>query len=164
MTPRLSQLSWFDVWNKVDKEKCRLASYSRQPISCIANVTISPAALNLADFHLTMPEFIPPTPASSNDVRFFNWPGAGEEISEALKMTHACVIPPGASVIHVGGQAGIKSDGTVPTDLTEEIREAFSHIELSLREAGLTGTSEEVWACVYKVCSLRHGMGCLTSI
>lgn len=111
-----------------------------------------------------MPEFIPPTPASSNEVRFFNWPGAGEEISEALKMTHACVIPPGASVIHVGGQAGIKSDGTVPTDLTEEIREAFSHIELSLREAGLTGTSEEVWGCVFKVWSPTPGTDCLNSI
>ncbi|KAH0423028.1 endoribonuclease L-PSP [Colletotrichum camelliae] len=98
-----------------------------------------------------MPEFIPQTPASASGVRFFNWPGAGEEISETLKMTHACVIPPGASIIHVGGQAGIKGDGTVPADLTEEIREAFSHIELSLREAGLTGSSEEVWACVYKV-------------
>lgn len=111
-----------------------------------------------------MPEFIPPTRASSNGVRFFNWPGAGEEISESLSMTHASVIPPGASIIHVGGQVGIKSDGTVPTDLAEEIREAFSHIELSLREAGLTGSSEEVWACVYIVRGSAPGTDCLTSI
>lgn len=101
-----------------------------------------------------MPEFIPQTPAPANGVRFFNWPDAGEEISESLKMTHACVIPPGASIIHVSGQAGIRSDNTVPVDLTEKIREAFSHIELSLREAGLTGSSEDVWACVYKVMHL----------
>ncbi|KAL2675740.1 hypothetical protein Neosp_011931 [[Neocosmospora] mangrovei] len=98
-----------------------------------------------------MPEFIPSTTAPANGVRFFNWPGAGEEISETLGFTHACIIPPGATIIHVGGQAGITPEGTVPSDLEEEIHEAFSHIELSLRAAGLTGTRQEVWACVYKV-------------
>ncbi|EEU49016.1 uncharacterized protein NECHADRAFT_75758 [Fusarium vanettenii 77-13-4] len=98
-----------------------------------------------------MPEFIPSTTAPANGVRFFNWPGAGEEISETLGFTHACIIPPGATIIHVGGQAGITPEGTVPSDLEEEIHAAFSHIELSLRAAGLTGTRQEVWACVYKV-------------
>ncbi|KIL88351.1 endoribonuclease l-psp [Fusarium avenaceum] len=91
-----------------------------------------------------MLEFIPPTQAPANGIRFFNWPGSGEQISDSLKFTHACVIPPNASIIHVGGQAGITDEGTVPTDLGDEIREAFSHIELSLRSAGLTGTSAEV--------------------
>ncbi|KAI8719892.1 hypothetical protein NCS52_00771500 [Fusarium sp. LHS14.1] len=98
-----------------------------------------------------MPEFIPSTTAPANGVRFFNWPGAGEEISEALGFTHACIIPPGATIIHVGGQAGITPEGTVPSDVEEEIHEAFSHIELSLRAAGLAGTRQEVWACAYKV-------------
>lgn len=98
-----------------------------------------------------MPEFIPQTPAPANNVRFFNWPGAGEDISETLKMTHAAVIPPGVSTIHVGGQVGLTAQGTVPAELAEEITEAFAHIELSLRAAGLTGTKQEVWAHVYKV-------------
>ncbi|KAG6355010.1 hypothetical protein INS49_004091 [Diaporthe citri] len=94
-----------------------------------------------------MPEFIPKTPAPANNIRFFNWPGAGEEISEILKVTHAAVIPPGVSTIHVGGQVGL----TVPAELEEEVKEAFEHIELSLRAAGLPGTKQEVWAYVYKV-------------
>lgn len=66
-------------------------------------------------------------------------------------MTHAAVIPPGVSTIHVGGQVGLTAQGTVPADLEEEIKEAFEHIELSLRAAGLSGTKQEVWAHVYKV-------------
>lgn len=110
-----------------------------------------------------MLEFIPPTQAPANGIRFFNWPGSGEQISDSLKFTHACVIPPNASIIHVGGQAGITDDGTVPSDLGDEIREAFSHIELSLRSAGLTGTSAEVWACVYKASVLLLLTACITS-
>lgn len=102
-------------------------------------------------YYSNMPEFIPRTPAPANNVRFFNWPGAGEQISETLEMTHAAVIPPGVSTIHVGGQVGLTPQGTVPADLEEEIKEAFEHIELSLRAAGLTGTKQEVWAYVYKV-------------
>lgn len=102
-----------------------------------------------------MPEFVPNTSAPANGVRYFNWPGAGVEISESLGMTHAVVIPPGVSIIHVGGQAGITAEGTVPVDLGEEITEAFEHIELSLREAGLTGSRHDVWGHVFRVCFLR---------
>ncbi|KAH7136945.1 hypothetical protein B0J13DRAFT_625558 [Dactylonectria estremocensis] len=98
-----------------------------------------------------MPEFIPKTLAALANVRFFNWPGAGVTISETLGMTHAAVTPPGASIIHVGGQAGITAEGTVPSNLEDEITEAFSHIELSLREAGLTGSRHDVWGCVFRI-------------
>lgn len=98
-----------------------------------------------------MPQFIPKTLASASGVKFFNWPGAGVTISETLGMTHAAVIPPGASIIHVGGQAGITAEGTVSSNLEDEITEAFQHIELSLREAGLTGSRYDVWGCVFRV-------------
>lgn len=98
-----------------------------------------------------MPEFIPKTPAPANNIRFFNWPGPGEAVSEDLGFTHACTIPADAVIIHVGGQGGIAADGTIPKDSEEEIILAFEHIELCLREAGLTGSKHDVWGCVYKV-------------
>lgn len=98
-----------------------------------------------------MTEFVPSTLAPASSIRFFNWLGAGVEISEQLGMTHAVTIPPGTSIIHVGGQAGITAEGTVPSDLEDEITEAFAHIELSLREAGLSGLRHDVWGCIFRI-------------
>ncbi|KAH8589867.1 hypothetical protein B0O99DRAFT_636015 [Bisporella sp. PMI_857] len=98
-----------------------------------------------------MPAYIPDTKAAENGVEFFNWPGPGEAISETLNVTHAVVIPPGASIIQIGAQVGNTDSGAVPEDIEDEITEAFRHIELSLRESGLTGSITDVWGCVYRI-------------
>ncbi|KPM35790.1 hypothetical protein AK830_g10781 [Neonectria ditissima] len=104
-----------------------------------------------------MPEFIPKTLAVLANVKFFNWPGAGVTIFETLGMTHTAVIPPDVSIIHVGGQTGITAEGTVSDNLEDEITEAFAHIELSLREAGLKGSRHDVWGCVFRVFKAHVG-------
>lgn len=48
----------------------------------------------------------------------------------------------------VGGQVGIADDGSVPEDLTAEVREAFEHVGRALRATGL---GEDAWEYVYKV-------------
>lgn len=58
------------------------------------------------------------------------------------------VLPANASTIIVGGQVGIKDDGSVSANLTEEVEEAFRHVEKALQAAGL---GEDAWEYVFKV-------------
>lgn len=75
--------------------------------------------------------------------QFRNWPGAGEKAAEHFGLTHAVVVPANARTVIVGGQLGIRDDGTVPEDLTEEVEEAFEHVERALKAAGLGDDARE---------------------
>jgi enamine deaminase RidA (YjgF/YER057c/UK114 family) len=79
--------------------------------------------------------------------RFVNWPG-GEGPAEAFGISHAVVVPPQARTVVVGGQLGIREDGTVPENIEEEIREAFDHVLRALKAVGL---GENAWEFVYSV-------------
>ncbi|KAJ4314591.1 hypothetical protein N0V84_008815 [Fusarium piperis] len=67
---------------------------------------------------------------------FHNWDG-GQGEADLFGLSHAVIVPKDARRIILSGQVGIKADGTVPEDLGEEIREAFRHVFLSLKAAGL---------------------------
>ena len=84
----------------------------------------------------------------SHGFQFRNWPGAGEEAAAHFGLSHAVIVPANARTIIVGGQIGIRDDGTIPTDLAEEVAEAFDHVERALRAAGL---GEDAWEHVYSV-------------
>lgn len=95
---------------------------------------------------------------SSHGFRFCNWAGPGEEAATKFGISHAVVVPPNVRTVIVGGQIGVKDDGTVSTDLAEEITEAFDHVERSLKAAGL---GDDAWEHVYSVSLLA--MSCLSS-
>lgn len=79
---------------------------------------------------------------------FHNWPGGGEEAAEFFGLSHAVIIPSNSRRVIIGGQVGIKDDGTVPSDIFEEVDVAFEHIERALKAAGLP---DNAWEFVYRV-------------
>jgi enamine deaminase RidA (YjgF/YER057c/UK114 family) len=80
-------------------------------------------------------------------VKFANWPG-GEAAAESFGISHAVILPPNARTVVVGGQLGIREDGSVPESLEDEVTEAFEHVERSLKAAGL---GDDAWEYVYEV-------------
>ncbi|KAF7555664.1 hypothetical protein G7Z17_g1964 [Cylindrodendrum hubeiense] len=84
---------------------------------------------------------------TAHGLKFVNWVG-GEAAAESFGISHAVIIPPNVQTVTVGGQLGIKDDGTVPENLEEEVTEAFDHVTRTLRAAGL---GEDAWEYVYEV-------------
>ncbi|KAK7431027.1 hypothetical protein QQZ08_002557 [Neonectria magnoliae] len=83
----------------------------------------------------------------AHGLRFVNWPG-GEAAAESFGISHAVVIPANTQTVTIGGQLGIKDDGTVPENLEDEITEAFDHVTRSLKAVGL---GDDAWEYVYEV-------------
>ncbi|KAF4810989.1 hypothetical protein CGCSCA5_v010292 [Colletotrichum siamense] len=79
--------------------------------------------------------------------RFADWAG-GEASAQDFGVSHAVVVPPNASRIIVGGQLGIKDDGSIPENIEDEVKEAFEHVSRSLKAAGL---GDDAWEHVYSV-------------
>ena len=52
------------------------------------------------------------------------------------KYADAVRIPPGAEVIYTSGTPGLRPDGTVPEDFTEEATLAWRNVENALSRAG----------------------------
>jgi enamine deaminase RidA (YjgF/YER057c/UK114 family) len=84
---------------------------------------------------------------AAHGFEFHNWAG-GEEAAEGFGISHAVVVPANARTIVISGQVGIRDDGTIPSDLEEQITEAFDHVERSLKAVGL---GEDAWEYVYSV-------------
>lgn len=87
----------------------------------------------------------------SHGFEFRNWAG-GEEAAEQFGLTHAVIVPANTRRVIVGGQLGIRDDGTIPDKLEDQVREAFDHVTRSLQAAGL---GEDAWEYVYSVSALR---------
>lgn len=99
-------------------------------------------------------------PLKSHGVEFRNWPGPGEEAAAAFGISHAVILPANARRVIIGGQVGIRDDGTIPSDPTEQIKEAFAHVEQALMAAGLGDNAMDF---VYKVspdCDLSTHSSC----
>ncbi|KAI1079803.1 YjgF-like protein [Whalleya microplaca] len=79
--------------------------------------------------------------------KFVNWAG-GEQAAEMFGLSHAVIVPANARKIIVGGQVGIRDDGTIPENVEEEVNEAFEHAGRALKAAGL---GEDAWEYVYSV-------------
>ncbi|KAF1841292.1 YjgF-like protein [Cucurbitaria berberidis CBS 394.84] len=80
--------------------------------------------------------------------QFRNWPGAGEEAAARMGISHAVILPPNARTIIVAGQVGIRDDGTVSENLSEEVETAFEHVDKALKVAGL---GDDAWEHIYKI-------------
>ena len=52
------------------------------------------------------------------------------------KYADAVRIPPGAEVIYTSGTPGLRADGTLPKDFTEEATQAWRNVEEALKQAG----------------------------
>lgn len=52
------------------------------------------------------------------------------------RYAEAVRIPAGAEVIYTSGTPGLRPDGTLPEDFTEEVTQAWRNVEEALRRAG----------------------------
>ena len=87
-------------------------------------------------------------------IRFHNHAGApGEGAADAFGMSNAVSTPISthSSRIIVGGKIGLRADDTAPSDLEEELEQAFKNVELALQAGGL---GADAWEYVYKVIHL----------
>ncbi|KAJ5951676.1 YjgF/Yer057p/UK114 family [Penicillium vulpinum] len=85
---------------------------------------------------------------TTHGLKFYNWAGAGEQAAEHFGLSHAVIIPANARRVLIGGQLGIRDDGTIPTDPAEEADIAFEHVERALKAAGF---GDDAWEYVYKI-------------
>lgn len=83
-------------------------------------------------------------------LKFRNWAGPGEEAADFFGLSHAVVIPLGneASRVLISGQLGIRDDGSVPSDLKDEIIGVFEALGRALRSAGF---GDDAWEHIVKV-------------
>ncbi|CAH0045534.1 unnamed protein product [Clonostachys solani] len=88
-----------------------------------------------------------PSILESKGFKFRNWPG-GEEAAEGFGLSHAVIIPANARRIIVGGQLGIRDDGSVPENIEEEVKLAFDHVLAALKSAGL---GDDAFEYVYSI-------------
>lgn len=58
------------------------------------------------------------------------------------------ILPPNTRRIIVGGQVGIRDDGSIPEDPAQQVMEAFTHVKRALQAAGL---GDDAMDYVYKV-------------
>ncbi|KAL4905935.1 hypothetical protein BDW74DRAFT_177632 [Aspergillus multicolor] len=77
-------------------------------------------------------------------LEYFSYPGFGEHMLEALSYSQAVRI---GDRIEISGQGGWDPTTLqVPADLSAEISQAFSNVDLALKDAGGKG-----WSQVYRV-------------
>ena len=99
-----------------------------------------------------MPEY--PSPLNTHGLRCVNSPGLGEKLSGLLHISGAIIIPPNASTVVTSGQTGYSADMTYPSDLKEEVMNAFQNVEDQLLAAGI----EDGFKSVYRMTSYHTDM------
>lgn len=52
--------------------------------------------------------------------------------------SHAVIVPPGATTVHLAGQVGVRPDGSIPDDPGEQTRIIFENMAKVLEQAGFT--------------------------
>lgn len=67
-------------------------------------------------------------------------------VSTALHLSQAVVIPAGVPLVATSGQCGFRDDGSISSDTREQILEAFANADKTLREAGC----KDGWKNVYQ--------------
>lgn len=92
-----------------------------------------------------MPEYTKST-FTSDGIRAFDPLGALTEISNALSLSQAIVLPVGVQLVTTSGQCGFREDGSLSSDKREQIMQAFANADKTLREAGC----KDGWKNVYQ--------------
>ena len=100
-----------------------------------------------------MPEYI--SPLNAHGLRCVNSSGLGEKLSTLLHISGAIVIPPNASTVVTSGQTGYSADMTYPSDLIEEVLNAFQNVVDQLLAAGV----EDGFKSVFRMTSYHTEMG-----
>ncbi|KIM92608.1 hypothetical protein OIDMADRAFT_62413 [Oidiodendron maius Zn] len=85
------------------------------------------------------------TPLNAAGIKAYNVPGLGEKLSSLLHISSAIVLPPNARTVVTSGITGYDSSMNLPTDLTEEVMNAFNSVEASLAAAGVKGGLQSVY-------------------
>jgi enamine deaminase RidA (YjgF/YER057c/UK114 family) len=68
-------------------------------------------------------------------IRFSNPPGA---VQPPSRYSQIAVVPAGGDYVFLSGQIGIREDGSIPSDVVEQIELTWRHIETLLGAEGLT--------------------------
>jgi enamine deaminase RidA (YjgF/YER057c/UK114 family) len=100
-----------------------------------------------------MPEYA--SPLNAFGLRCVNSSGLGERLSSLLHISGAVIIPPNASTVVTSGQTGYSTDMTYPSDLKEEVMNAFQNVEDQLTAAGV----KNGFKSVYRMTSYHTDMG-----
>ncbi|KAK5046202.1 hypothetical protein LTR84_008659 [Exophiala bonariae] len=87
-------------------------------------------------------------------LRAFDPAGALTEISNTLHLSQAVVLPVGVQLVATAGQCGFREDGSLSPDKREQILEAFSNADKTLREAGC----KDGWKNVYQWILFHPGL------
>jgi len=61
-----------------------------------------------------------------------------EPIAKAY--SHAVLVPPGAQLLFISGQVGVRKDGTLPADITAQSEVVWDNIAAILKDAGMAIT------------------------
>lgn len=93
------------------------------------------------------------SPLNATGIRCYNVPGLGEKISSIFHISSAVVIPANTATVVTSGQTGYNADMKLPTDLTEEVLNAFRNVEESLAAAGV----KDGFSSVYQMTSYHTG-------
>ncbi|KAJ5556476.1 YjgF/Yer057p/UK114 family [Penicillium frequentans] len=90
----------------------------------------------------------------SHGLRFCNHSGeAGQGAADLFGLSNAVVVPFNSDRVIVGGNIGLRPDGTMPSSLEEEVDQVFKNIAASLQAAGLGNDSLQM---VYKVTTYQY--------
>jgi len=100
-----------------------------------------------------MPEY--ESPLNAHGLRCVNSPDLGEKISSLLHISGAIIIPPNASTVVTSGQTGYSANMTYPSDLKEEVMNAFQNVEDQLLAADV----EDGFRSVYRMTTYHTEMG-----
>jgi enamine deaminase RidA (YjgF/YER057c/UK114 family) len=68
-------------------------------------------------------------------VRYFNCDAVAAPFGN---YSHAVIVPPGASTVHLAGQVGVRADGSIPRDAGEQTRIIFENMSKVLEQARFT--------------------------
>ena len=63
---------------------------------------------------------------------------ASDAPAPAAAYTHAIEVSGATRTLYISGQVGVRMDGTIPDDITEQSRLAWQNLAAQLRAAGMT--------------------------
>lgn len=85
------------------------------------------------------------SPLNAYGLKAINTPGLGEKLSDLLHISSAIIVPANTATVITSGQTGYNADMEYPSDLGEEVMNAFQSIEDSLIAAGVKDGFEAVF-------------------
>lgn len=95
------------------------------------------------------------SPLNAYGLKVINTPGLGEKLSDLLHISSAIIVPGSTATVITSGQTGYNANMQYPSDLGEEIMNAFQSIEDSLIAAG----AKDGFRAVFRMTSYHTSMG-----